>query len=81
MPSVGKIRDDDQVYIIFDTGIAPLFVDLVTEMSERDGIVRMSFAAVTQDGDGQPKAEVTARLRMKRETAWQLCRDLGGLQK
>ncbi|MFC0804810.1 hypothetical protein ACFHWW_04885 [Ensifer sp. P24N7] len=74
--SVGKIIDGDQVYIVFDDGVAPLHADLVTEIAEKDGVVRLSFAAITQDGDGVPKAEVVARLRMTRDVAWSLCRSI-----
>lgn len=83
MPNVGKIRigdDPDDVVVIFDSGAAPLHVDLVTELAEEDGTVRISFAAITQDGDGQRKAEVVARLRMSADVAWRLCRELKKLQ-
>ncbi|WP_085033954.1 hypothetical protein [Ensifer aridi] len=83
MPNVGKIRigdGPDDVVIIFDSGTPPLHVDLVTELAEEDGVIRISFAATTQDGDGHRKAEVTARLRMKKETAWALCRELKRLE-
>ncbi|WP_018235819.1 hypothetical protein [Ensifer sp. BR816] len=45
--SVGKVADGDQVVIIFDDGVAPLHADLVTELVETDGIIRLSFAAIT----------------------------------
>lgn len=79
--SVGKIRDGEDVFIIFDIGVAPLHIDLITEVADEDGIVRISFAAITQDGDGQAKAEVTARIRMKQDVAWRLCKSLNTLQK
>jgi hypothetical protein len=78
--SVGKIRDGEDILIIFDSGVVPIHADIVTEISEEDGIVRMSFAAVTQDGDGVPKADVAVRLRMKSEIAWSLCRSLRALE-
>lgn len=78
--SVGKIRDGDQVLIIFDPGTTPVFVDIATEVAEEDGIVRLGFAAITQNGDGIPKADVVARIRMKTEVAWELCRALRALQ-
>lgn len=78
--TVGKIRDGDQVLIIFDQGTAPVFVDLATEVAEEDGVVRLGFAAVTQNGDGIPKADVVVRMRMKTEVAWELCRALRALQ-
>lgn len=78
--TVGKIRDGKDVLIIFDDGTGPLWIDVVTEISEHDGIVRMSFAAISVNGDGIPKADVVARLRMKTETAWHLCRSLKALE-
>jgi len=78
--SVGKIRDGDQVLIIFDPGTTPVFVDITTEVAEEDGIVRLGFAAITQNGDGVPKADVVARIRMKEDVAWALCRSLKALQ-
>lgn len=79
MPNVGKIRigeGPDDVVVHFDQGTPPLHVDLVTELDEVDGIIRISFAAITQDGDGTKKADIVARLRMKKEIAWELCREL-----
>lgn len=78
--TVGKIRNGDEVLIIFDNGTAPVFVDIATEVAEEDGIVRLGFAAITQNGDGIPKADVVARIRMKTEVAWELCRALRALQ-
>lgn len=83
MPNVGKIRigdDPDDVVVIFDGGALPLHVDLVTELAEEDGTIRISFAAFTQDGDGQKKAEIVARLRMKEGTAFGLSRALRELR-
>ena len=78
--TVGKVRDGDDVLIIFDDGTDPHWVDVVTEVSEQDGIVRMSFAAISQDGDGVAKADITVRIRMKLELAWHLCRSLKALE-
>jgi hypothetical protein len=77
MASVGKIRigaGPDEVVVIIDNGSPPLHVDLFTEVADEEGIVRISFAALTQDGEGQKKADVVARLRMRKELAWELCR-------
>lgn len=79
MPNVGKIRigeDPEDVVILFDQGTPPLHVDLFTELDEDEGIIRISFAAITQDGDGTKKADIVARLRMTKDTAWRLCREL-----
>lgn len=78
--TVGKIRNGDEVLIIFDNGTPPVFVDIATEVAEEDGIVRLGFAAITQNGDGIPKADVVVRMRMKTEVAWELCRSLKALQ-
>lgn len=80
MRTVGKIRDGDELIVIFDDGTDALWADIVTEISEHDGIVRMSFAAISTNGDGVPKADVVARLRMRVETAWGLCRSLKALE-
>lgn len=84
MASVGKIRigdGPDEVVVILDNGSPPLHVDLFTEVADEEGVVRISFAALTQDGEGQKKADVVARLRMKKEIAWALCRALKELDK
>lgn len=78
--TVGKFLDGDEVIVIFDDGTSPFFVDLVTEIAEEDGIVKMSFAAISQNGDGIAKADVVARLRMKTDVAWGLCRSLRALE-
>lgn len=77
--TVGKIRDGDDWLVIFDDGIKPLHVDLFTELFHDDGIVRMSFAAVTQHGDGTKKADVVVSLRMSEDLAYSLCRALKAL--
>ncbi|MDX1194556.1 hypothetical protein GOL96_24340 [Sinorhizobium medicae] len=79
MPNVGKIRigeAPDDVVVLFDPGAPPLHVDIFTELDEEDGIIRISFAAITQDGDGARKADIVARLRMTKGIAWRLCREL-----
>jgi hypothetical protein len=80
MRTVGKVRDGDEVIVIFDDGTDPLWVDIVTEISEHDGIVRMSFAAISTNGDGVPKADVAVRLRMRTDLAWSICRSLKALE-
>lgn len=78
--TVGKIKDGDEWLVIFDSGTTPIHVDLFTEIAEEGGIVRMSFAAITKDGDGIAKADVVARIRMVESVAWSLCRALKGLE-
>ncbi|WP_434733733.1 hypothetical protein NL154_05535 [Rhizobium sp. YTUHZ044] len=78
--TVGKIRHDADWIVIFDEGIKPLHVDLFTELFHEEGLVRISFAAVTQHGDGTRKADVVVSLRMSEDLAFSLCRALRELQ-
>jgi hypothetical protein len=80
--TVGKIRfkpGDDGTAVIFDLGAPTLFADLVTEMEEADGVVRVTFAALSKNGDGLHKAIVVARVRMPKVLARQLLKALKGL--
>jgi hypothetical protein len=79
--TVGKIKDSDGDWIVvFENGIKPLHVDLFTELLHEEGLVRMSFAAVSQHGDGTKKADVVVSLRMTEDLAFSLCRALRALQ-
>jgi hypothetical protein len=78
--TVGKIEFNGEWIVVFDEGITPMHVDLFTELLTEEGIVRMSFAAVTQHGDGTKKADVVVSLRMTEDTAFSLCRALRALQ-
>jgi hypothetical protein len=78
--TVGKISHDGDWVVIFDDGIKPLHVDLFTELFHEEGIVRISFAAITQHGDGSRKADVVASVRMSEDLAYSLCRALKSLQ-
>jgi len=82
MRTVGKIHDDgrDEWIVVFDDGTPAIHVDLVTELSEHEGIISMSFASVSKDGDGIRKADVSVRLRMKADIGWSLCRSLKALE-
>jgi hypothetical protein len=44
--------------------IQPVSGDVYTECRQLNGIASISFAAISTDGDGKPKAEITARLRL-----------------
>ncbi|WP_037446847.1 hypothetical protein [Sinorhizobium fredii] len=80
--TVGKvILDGDQFLVVFDDGIAPLYADIVTEVVEKNGTVRLSFAAITQDGDGIPQANVMLRLRLPKDAALSLRQSLQALDK
>ncbi|OAP41527.1 hypothetical protein AU381_00195 [Sinorhizobium glycinis] len=79
----GKIRykeGPEGVAIIFDHGAPIVFADLVTELEEINGVVRITFAALTMNGDGLHKAIVVARVRMPKDMAWQFCRALRELE-
>lgn len=79
--SVGKIIDGEEALIVFDDGVTPVYADLVTEVAEKNGIVRLSFAAITQDGDGIPKADIMLRLRLPKDAALALGQALQALDK
>lgn len=79
--TVGKMKTvDGEWMVVFDRGATTHYADLVTELSEHKGIVRMSFASISTNGDGIPKATIVARLRIPKDLAWQLCRDLKELE-
>ncbi|ASY62486.1 hypothetical protein SJ05684_c10280 [Sinorhizobium sojae CCBAU 05684] len=79
--TVGKAQDLDGEWVfLFDRGAPTLYADLVTEMHERRGVVHVSFAAVSINGDGIPKGTLVVRLRMPKEVARQFCEDLQGLE-
>jgi hypothetical protein len=81
MRSVGKAKNIDGEWVfLFDNGAPALWTDLVSELKEVGGIVRMSFAAISTNGDGVQKASVVARLRMPKDVAWALCRSLHEMQ-
>lgn len=82
--TVGKIRykpGPDGFAPIFDLGAPTLFADLVTELDEIDSVVCMTFAVLSRNGDGVPKAIVAVRMRMPKDIAWKMCRDLRKLEK
>lgn len=78
--TVGKTKHDDDWIVIFEEGVKPLHVDLFTELFHEEGIVRVSFAAVSQHGDGTRKADVVVSLRMLEGLAYELCRALRALE-
>lgn len=81
MRSVGKAQNLDGEWVfLFDSGAPALWTDLVSELKEVGGIVRLSFAAISTNGDGVQKASVVVRLRMPKEVAWSLCRSLKALE-
>ncbi|MDW9814957.1 hypothetical protein GOB25_07725 [Sinorhizobium meliloti] len=82
--TVGKARfkeGPDGVAPIFDHGAPALFSDIVTEIEEVDGIIRLTFAALSRNGDGVEKAIIAVRLRMPKEVTLQMCRNLEALEK
>lgn len=81
MPSVGKLGTPEEPVFIFDEGAPALYVDLMTELEvDENDIVRISFGAMSKNGDGQIKAMIAVRIRMPKNMAWQFCRDLRELE-
>lgn len=79
-PVVGKSGTPSAPIFIFDEGAQNCYANFITEIAEDDGVIRVGFAALSKDGDGQMKAMIVARLHLKQETAWELCRNLKRLQ-
>ena len=44
--------------------VQPVSADLFTECREYNGIACLSFACIITDGDAEPRAEITARIRL-----------------
>lgn len=78
--TVGKIEHEGEWMVVFDRGAPSYFADLISELTESKGIVRMSFAAISTNGDGIPKATVVVRLRMPADVARTFCEALTKLQ-
>jgi hypothetical protein len=76
MPVVGKAGTPQNPVFIFDEGAPNPFANFITELAEEDGIVRVGFAALSIDGDGQRKAMIVVRLHLPRDIAWEMCRNL-----
>lgn len=74
--TVGKIRDGGEMIVIFDQGAPTFWADIVTELTVAKAVVRMSFAAISINGDGIPKATVVTRLRVPQDVAADLGRKL-----
>jgi hypothetical protein len=70
MPSVGKLGTPEEPVFIFDEGAPALYVDLITELEvDENDIVRISFGAMSKNGDGQIKAMIAVRIRMPKSVA------------
>ncbi|MDX1188093.1 hypothetical protein GOL88_24185 [Sinorhizobium medicae] len=81
MPSVGKLGSPEDPIFVFDEGAPALYVDLITELEvDENDIVRISFGAMSKNGDGQTKAMIAVRLRMPKNIAWQFRRGLRELE-
>jgi hypothetical protein len=76
MTVVGKAGTAKDPIFIMDLGAPNPFANFITELAEEDGIVRVGFAALSVDGDGQRKAMIVVRLHLPRDIAWEMCRDL-----
>jgi len=81
MVSVGKLGTPEEPIFILDEGAPALYVDLITELEvDENDIVRISFGAMSKNGDGQIKAMIAVRLRMPKNIAWQFRRGLRELE-
>lgn len=64
-----KLSDTISVPIIDPDNLAPVFADLVTEIRVHNGMLYLSLAALTIDGDDSTRtARVCARLRIAPHT-------------
>lgn len=62
--TVGSVEFAGKVIEITDTlDVQPVSADLIVEGRVYSGIVCLSFACLTLDGNGAPSAKVNARLR------------------
>jgi len=59
----------DKEWVLVDRDVPPHFVDLLTEVRQIDGLVYLTFAATTVDGQNTGEVQVAARLRMSLRTA------------
>lgn len=80
MPTVGKAGTPNAPVFIFDEGAQNCYANFITEIADEDGVIRVGFAALSKDGGGQLKAMIVARLHIKKDVAWQLCRELKRLE-
>lgn len=69
---VGKLEIGNSAFDVFDDGVTPVFVDLFSECSVVNGVMRIGLVSVTADGDGAAVAHVVSRLRMNLATATDL---------
>lgn len=76
MPVVGKSGTIKKPVVIFDEGAPNPYANFITEVADEGDVVRVGFAALSQDGDGQIKAMIVVRLHLKKEIAWEMCREL-----
>ncbi|WP_322882873.1 MULTISPECIES: hypothetical protein [Sinorhizobium] len=76
MPVVGKSGTIKKPVVIFDEGAPNPYANFITEVADEGDVVRVGFAALSQDGDGQIKAMIVVRLHLKKDIAWEMCREL-----
>ena len=76
MPVVGKAGTPQNPVFIFDEGALNPYANFITEVAEDGDLVRVGFAALSVDGDGQSKAMIVVRLHIKKDVAWEMCRAL-----
>lgn len=76
MATVGKSGSIKEPIFIQDLGAPNPYANYITELAEDNGVVRVGFATLTKSGDGQTVAMTVVRLHIKRDVAWEMCRDL-----
>ncbi|RVG08566.1 hypothetical protein CN234_17440 [Sinorhizobium meliloti] len=80
-PVVGKAGTPSAPVFIFDEGAPNPYANFITEIAEDGCVIRVGFAALSTDGDGQTKAMIVCRLHLKLEAAWHLCRELAKIER
>lgn len=70
--SLGKITIGEASFDIVLDDQPAVFVDCISEGAEVNGVFRIGLASIVVDGDGAPRAKVSARLRMNSATATDL---------
>jgi hypothetical protein len=63
--SAATIKFGDKILEITDPrNVQPVSADLYTEIRDYHGILCLSFACLITDGDAEPRAEITSRIRL-----------------
>lgn len=76
MTVVGKLTIGEAEFPILDAGLPAVFVDCLVEAREIGGVINIGLGSIVVDGDGPPRCNVSARLRMNLGVAQDLARVL-----